>query len=79
MDPRLLDATHLGDHRIALRWDDGTQGEIDLADELDGTIFLPLRDVAVFGTFRLDTELGTLVWPNGADFAPEFLYELTAA
>jgi hypothetical protein len=79
MDPRLIEARHAGDHRIALRWDDGTSGEIDLANELDGPVFEPLQDVSVFGTFRLDPELGTLVWPNGADFAPEFLYELTAA
>jgi hypothetical protein len=38
-------------------------------------MFEPLRDVAVFRSFHLDLELQTVVWPNGADLAPEFLYE----
>ncbi len=77
MLPRLMAAQHVGGYRIALRWDDGTGGEIDLTDELWGEVFEPLKDAAVFARFRLDPELGTLVWPNGADLAPEFLYERT--
>jgi hypothetical protein len=38
-------------------------------------VFEPLKDVAEFAKLRADPELSTLVWPNGADFAPEFLYE----
>ena len=49
------------------------QGEIDRSDELIGPIFKPLRNLETFRHFRLDPELHTLVWPNGADFAPEFL------
>jgi hypothetical protein len=45
-----------------------------LEDELDGPIFEPLRDIEVFKTFRVHPELHTVVWPNGADFAPEFLH-----
>lgn len=78
MEPRLIEARHLGEHRIALRWADGSEGEIDLADDLWGPVFEPLHDVAVFATFRLDPELGTITWPNGADLAPEFLYERAA-
>jgi len=52
---------------------DGLAGEIDLRDELTGPVFEPLKDPDMFRRFRLDPELHTLVWPNGADFAPEFL------
>jgi len=51
-------------------------GEVDLAAELDGPIFEPLRDPAVFAQVSVDPEINTIVWPNGADFAPEFLREL---
>ncbi|MBI5503667.1 MAG: DUF2442 domain-containing protein, partial [Deltaproteobacteria bacterium] len=58
---------------------DGTEGEIDLENELWGEVFEPLRDPDQFKSFRLDSELQTIVWPNGADFAPEFLYERACA
>jgi hypothetical protein len=72
---RLISATHVHDYVIHLRFADGTEGDIDLSGELDGEIFHPLQDPAYFCQFRLDADLHTLVWPNGADFAPEFLYE----
>jgi hypothetical protein len=75
MMPRVIDARHAGAYRVWLRFDDGLSGEIDLEDELWGPVFEPLKDVAEFGRLRADPELETVVWPNGADFAPEFLYE----
>ena len=75
MLPRLEEAKHLGDHRVWLRFKDGTAGELDLRDELWGEVFEPLMDVAEFAKLRADPELHTLVWPGGADFAPEWLYE----
>ena len=75
MMPRVMDARHAGAYRIWLRFDDGLSGEIDLEDELWGTVFEPLKDVAEFARLRADRELETVVWPNGADFAPEFLYD----
>ena len=65
-------ARHLGGHRVWLRFDDGREGEVDLESALHGEVFEPLRDPAVFGGFTVDD---TLVWANGADFAPEYLYE----
>lgn len=56
-----------------LRFDDGIEGEVDLSEELQGPVFEPLRDVRYFRQVMLHPELKTLVWPNGADFAPEFL------
>lgn len=75
MIPRLLEAQHRGGYRLWLRFADGAEGEIDLESELWGEVFEPLKDPAAFAQFRVDPELETLVWANGADFAPEFLHE----
>ena len=71
------EAHHLGEYRVALRFNDGTQAEIDLAHSLEGAIFQPLRDVAFFQQFTLEGH--TLSWPNGADFAPEYLLSLVGS
>ena len=70
---RLIEARHVGTHKVWLIFSDGVEGEVNLAAELDGPIFEPLKDPSYFRSFRLHSELHTLVWPNGADFAPEFL------
>jgi hypothetical protein len=75
MIPRVAEAHYVKDFTIHLRFADGTEGDVDLRDELYGEIFEPLRDPAVFRQFSVHPEFRTLVWPNGADFAPEFLYE----
>jgi len=75
MLPRLRQAEYRGDYRIWLQFADGVEGEIDLEHDLWGEMFEPLKDKALFREFSLDRELGTIVWPNGADFAPEFLYQ----
>jgi hypothetical protein len=74
MLPRLVDARHMHDHTLWLRFSDGLQGEVDLSEELDGEVFAPLKDEAFFKQVKLHPELKTVVWPNGADFAPEFLH-----
>ena len=75
MTPRLESAEYAGGYRIRLRFADGRAGEIDLANELWGEVFEPLRDESLFRRFRVDTELNTISWDTGADLAPEFLYE----
>jgi len=72
---RLVEARYVRDYVIWLRFSDGLAGEVDLRDELDGPVFEPLRQPAVFQRVCLHPELHTVVWPNGADFAPEFLHE----
>ncbi len=71
----VVEARYVRDYVIWLRFNDGLAGEVDLRDELDGPVFEPLRELEVFRSVRLHPELHTIVWPNGADLAPEFLYE----
>ncbi len=73
----LVEARALGGHRVWLRFEDGLAGEIDLRRRLRGPVFRPLLDAEYFADFHLD--LGTLNWPNGADFAPETLHEWVEA
>lgn len=73
MLPRIVDARYVSHFKVWLRFSDGVQGEVDLSRDLDGPMFAPLQDPENFRRFALDPELRTLVWPNGADLAPEFL------
>ncbi len=75
MIPRVAEARYVRDYTIHLRFADGTEGDVDLREELYGEIFEPLRDPALFRQFSVHPEFHTLTWPNGADIAPEFLYE----
>ena len=74
----VVEARPVGAYRVYLRFDDGVAGEIDLAALItfDG-VFAPLRDPQHFRELRVAPELGTICWPNGADIAPETLYEAT--
>ena len=69
----IVEGRYISGYTLWLRFNDGAQGEVDLSGELHGPIFEPLRNVEVFRQFTVHPELRTLVWPNGADFAPEFL------
>lgn len=64
----------VGSHRLRLRFEDGAEGEIDLSDWRWRGVFEPLRNPEFFARVQLDEELGTIVWPNGADLAPETLH-----
>jgi hypothetical protein len=69
-------AKHISDFILWVSFDDGTSGNIDLKNALQGTVFLPLKDINIFSKVSVDPELETVVWPNGADLAPEFLKDL---
>ena len=71
----IIEARATGDHRLFLRFDDGTAGTLDVAalTRFDG-VFAQLQDLACFGQVRVDPELGTVVWPGGADLCPDVLY-----
>lgn len=68
------DVRYLEDYKIELRFSDGKNGIADLKDELYGNMFEPLKDKNIFSKVKIDKELETIVWDNGADLAPEFLY-----
>lgn len=78
MTPKLESVEYLSGYSIHVRFADGREGDIDLEGELWGEVFEPLKDLATFREFHLDTELNTVTWPSGADLAPEFLYEKAA-
>jgi hypothetical protein len=72
----VTEARYLHGYQFALRFSDGRHGIADMRHSLEGPIFVPLRDTTFFAQGALDPELGTVVWPNGADMAPEYLYFL---
>lgn len=71
----VTEARYERDYVVYLKFNDGAEGFVDLAEELYGEMFEPLKDVPLFKSVRLDPELGTIVWANGADLAPEFLHD----
>ena len=62
-------------HRLRLRFEDGVEGEVAMPVAFDG-IFASLRDPVAFAQARVNPELGTVAWPNGADLDPDVLYGL---
>jgi hypothetical protein len=71
----IIVARALGDYRLHLRFEDGVEGVVDLAPYLSFQgVFGPLRDPAYFAQVRVDPDLGTVVWPNGADLDPDVLH-----
>lgn len=76
-----VSAEVVGDYTVRITFDDGTVGDVNLQDLKDRSgVFEPLKDPAFFARLRVDPELGTIVWPNGADLDPCALYdEVTAS
>ena len=72
----ISEARYIKDFVLWIRFSDGVEGQIDLGPHLSGEIFKPLKKSEYFKKFKLDDDALTLTWPNGADFAPEFLYDL---
>ena len=70
---RVHSVSPLDDFRLRIEFDDGTAGEVCLADRLFGPVFEPLRDPKLFAQVFVD-EFGVVAWPNGADLAPDALY-----
>jgi hypothetical protein len=67
-------AQYVGDYCIEVAFNDGKKGIADLSDALKGSVFEPLKNVELFSQFSVDEELETVVWKNGADLAPEYIY-----
>jgi hypothetical protein len=73
----ILEAKVCGPSLLCLSFSNGSRKTVDVRPLLDGPIFEPLHDPAYFARVAVDPVCGTVVWPNGADFAPEALHELT--
>jgi hypothetical protein len=70
---------YLEAYKLRLTFNNQVTQDIDLSTEIYGEIFEPLNDMEYFQQVFLNPETKTIEWPNGADFAPEFLYELGQA
>lgn len=77
MIPWITEAEYIDGYRVLVTFKNGTTGEVDFEGDLDGPIFEPLKDPAYFRQFHLEGH--TLAWDNGADFAPEFVYDKLVA
>lgn len=71
----IVDARVTDGYRLYIRFEDGVDGEVDLSRliEFKG-VFSPLQDVRELARLRVDPEIGTVCWPNGADLDPDVLY-----
>lgn len=65
-------------YTLRIAFDDGSEQTIDFSPILEGNLYGPLRDLSLFNQVRLDPEVHTLVWPNGADFDPATLHDWSA-
>jgi len=76
MLPRVIGVRHVKDYELEIRFSDGTVAELDFRDKVVGRggVFRPLEDVDFFARVSVDTEAGTLAWPNGVDLCPDVLY-----
>ena len=64
-----------GPHTLRVKFDDASEQQINFQPMLAGKVYGPLRDLALFNQVRIDPEVQTLVWPNGADFDPATLHD----
>ena len=71
-------ARYVRDFLVQIAFDDGTKKVVDVTPLLTGEVFEPLKDPQLFAKLTIDPVSKTIVWPNGADLAPEALYELPA-
>ena len=79
VESELVDVRVVEPYVLEIHFASGVRARVDVSAELYGEIFEPLRDPTFFAQARFDTDAGTVVWPNGADFSPEFLIEAASA
>lgn len=72
----VTEAQVVGPYSLELKFDNGVRKRVNLRRELYGPIFEPLRDPVYFAKVYVDPDSRTVTWDNGADFAPDFLYQL---
>ena len=67
---------HLSDYKLEVEFNSGEIRIVDLSGHLNGEIFEPLKKVDYFKTVKINPDFDTIYWENGADIAPEFLFEI---
>ena len=72
----ITNVVYLGDYRLKVWFEDNSVKVVDLQPYLDGPIFEPLKNLDFFRKVTVNSDIDTICWPNNADFAPEFLYEI---
>ncbi len=72
----VVDAEHLEGNKLLLTFENGVRKVVDLEPHLEGEIFEPLQDREYFQQVYVNEDTETIEWPNGADLAPEFLWEI---
>jgi hypothetical protein len=72
---RITSFEHVGPFSLRLLFNDGVARTVDFAPILEGELYGPLRDPAVFAQVTLDPEVHTITWPGGADFDPATLHD----
>ena len=70
----ITNAEYLDNYRLLLTFNNGVQKTVDFQNELNGNVFIPLKQLDYFKKFYI--KYNTVEWQNGADFAPEYLYEI---
>ncbi len=76
---RVTAAEYYKDYKIIITFNNGVKKMVNMEHDLWGTMFEPLKDKNLFKQFRVDRDIHTIVWPNGADFSPDSLYKMGKA
>lgn len=73
------DVSYISDYKLLLTFEDGSKRIADLKPYLDGEMFEPLKDIEYFKQVSVNPDVDTIIWKNGADMSPDFLYEIGTA
>lgn len=73
----IKDVSYIGGYKLKLKFEDGKHRIVNLKSHLKGKIFKPLNNVNYFKHVKVNEDIDTIVWPNNADFSPDFLYEIS--
>jgi hypothetical protein len=70
------DVDYIEEYKLRIKFENNKSKIVDLKNHLNGTVFKPLKNLAYFKKVKLNKDIDTIVWPNNADFSPDFLYEI---
>ncbi len=73
---KITEVKYISNYKLEIKFNSGEIKMVDLANDLTGEIFEPLRNIDYFKAVKVSPDIDTIYWDNGADFAPEFLYQI---